>query len=392
MFTTLPEVSQDPVFAVNEAFARDSRADKINLGIGVYRDEAGDTPVFDAVKAAEQALVHEQPTKDYVGVAGDARFLAGVRQLLFPPSVLAENSVMLQTLGGTGALYDAMALIKKASPDTVVWCPKATWGNHHAVAAQCGLKTSVYTYHKSQPTSADEILSSLDGAKRGDVFLLHASCHNPTGIDLAGDDRVRVLEAVERLGLFLLIDAAYLGFARSLPDEVKELASLFDRVSEWAVAVSFSKNFGLYRERIGCLCVKPDHTDTVAKVAGSIKNIARSVYSMPADHGAAVVARILHDADLARSWETQLTAVRQRINDNRRAFCTQIADRTPEADWTYMRDGHGMFTMLPLSAQAISELASVEGIYVLPSGRVNLAALNDAQIPRVAAAVAQHLS
>ena len=319
MFDSLQSLPPDPILGVNAAFRRDESPHKIDLGIGVYRDQAGNTPVPGAVREAEQAILAAQTSKTYVGPAGNAEFNERITELALGPltRTLRPRIATIQTVGGCGALRVGAELLRVAAPDTVIHVSTPTWANHEPLVGSSGLALKRYAYYDpaTRGIDFDRMCSHLAEMPAGAVVLLHACCHNPTGADLTADQWHTVADLVVARGLVPFVDLAYQGLGSDLESDVGGLRLLAARVPELLLAISCSKNFGLYRERVGALVVIGGNADAAAVLATHQARIARRMYSMPPDHGAAVVARVLSDAPLRAQWLEELGSMTARINE-----------------------------------------------------------------------------
>ncbi|WEX88435.1 tyrosine aminotransferase [Sinorhizobium garamanticum] len=382
MFDALARQPDDPLLALIGLYRNDERPGKVDLGVGVYRDETGHTPIFRAVKAAEKRLLETQDTKAYVGPEGDHVFLDHLWTLVGGGTVERSRIASVQTPGGSGALRLAADLIHRVGGQRI-WLGLPSWPNHAAIFKAAGLETASYDFFDipSQAVLFDNVVSALEGATAGDAVLLHASCHNPTGGALTEAQWLEIAALVAERGLLPLVDLAYQGFGRGLNEDVAGLRHLIGVVPEALVAVSCSKSFGLYRERTGAiyaLTASPSSADTVRS---NLAGLARTSYSMPPDHGAAVVRTILSDKDLARDWAEELEAMRLRMTGIRRALAEGL--RTRWQALGAIAGQEGMFSMLPLSEAEVLRLRSEHAIYMPTSGRINIAGLKTAEVAGV---------
>ncbi len=373
-FGNLTPLAPDPVLALMERFRSDLRPGKIDLGVGVYRDARGETPVFAAVKLAEQRLLDEQSSKSYLGSGGDLEFVARLGALVFdsPGSACSARMAGLQTVGGTGALRLAADLLARTVPGRRIWLPVPTWPNHAPIFTASGLQVTTLDYE------FDAVLNALRDAGRGDAVLLHGCCHNPTGIDPAAQFWAQVAEQVSARGLVPVVDLAYQGMGRGWDQDGAGLRWLAERVPHLIVAYSCDKNFGLYRERVGALFVAGADARETGLLSNHLLALARANYSMPPDHGAAAVRIILEDEALRALWTSELEGMRLRIHRLRAALATY--GRVGAVDLGPLRDGQGMFAMLPLSAHEVDLLNSEFGVYMARSGRINIAGLAEEDI------------
>jgi aspartate aminotransferase len=395
MFQSLEPLPPDPILGVTAAFRRDASPLKVDLGVGVYRDVDGNTPIPAAVRAAERALIGAQTSKTYVGPAGNVDFNQRIVGLALGPLAdpLSERIATIQTVGGCGALRLGAELLKVARPDAVVHVSEPTWANHEPLLGSSGLRLERYPYYDAarHEVAFDAMLGHLAGLPAGAVVLLHACCHNPTGADLAPEQWQAVTAVVEQRGLVPFVDLAYQGFGDDLETDVGGLRILAERVPELLLAVSCSKNFGLYRERTGALAVLTPSSGTAVAVATHQARLARRMYSMPPDHGAAVAARLLAEPALRQDWQREVAAMVSRMQSLRALLAGRLEERLPGRDFGWLRRQRGMFSLLGLDAAGISRLRDEHHIYVPPDGRMNVAGISDGNVDYVASAVARLL-
>jgi aspartate aminotransferase len=386
MLATLATVAPDPLWGLTAAFRADPRPDKVDLVVGVYRDDTGQTPVMAAVKAAEERLAAAGASKAYRGLAGNADFNAGLATLLLGNDAgrLARHHTM-QTVGGTGALRLLADFIAVASPGARVWVSDPGYVNHVPIMRAAGLAVDRYRWlAEGGLLDADAMFADLWAARAGDIVLLHGCCHNPTGIDMGVGVWQTVAERCAKQGLIPLVDMAYLGLADGLEQDTAGLRLLVDALDTVLVAASCSKSMGLYCERTGAAMVIGKNRAAQQPVGGVLERITRSNYSMPPDHGAAIVAAILGDVALTASWRNELEHMRQRIVGNRRRLDDALASLGAPVSLQNLSRHKGMFSMLPLDADAMERLRADHAIYGTQGGRINIAGLAPEQIDRVA--------
>ena len=376
MFEALPVPPIDPILALGSVVRADARPDKIDLGIGVYRDESGRTPIMGAVAEAERRLLAARTTKAYVGARGDTAFAERIVDVVLgrPKS---ETVAAIQATGGTGALRLLAGLIVRARGDVTVWLPEPTWLNHQTIFADAGLRTADYPYYDREASQlrTDMMLAALEAIPRGDVVLFHGCCHNPSGADLSPAAWEAVAEIMVRRGIVPLVDLAYQGFGRGLDDDAAGVRMLATRVPELLVASSCSKNFGIYSERTGCALVPAENARSAALAGEHMALVARPLYSMPPDHGSAIVRTILEDELLTARWRSELETTRLSMVSKRRQLSAAFRTATGTADFGYLEHGTGMFSLLKMSLEQINIIRRASGVYIVEDGRINVAGL-----------------
>jgi len=379
----LPTVSSDSLLQLIALAEADPRPHKIDVGVGVFRDADGNTPILKVMKEAERRLLETQVTKAYLGSAGDKRYAKLLRPILLGPHAEDERIAGLQTPGGCGALRLAAELIATTNPGARVLVGTPTWPNHKPLLRSAGLEFVEYPYYERGQAVIrfDAMADALRSAEAGDVALLHGCCHNPTGADLDDEQWREVTAIVAERGLIPLIDIAYQGFGRGLEEDAVGVRMMLDACDEVIVAQSCDKNFSVYRDRVGSLWVKTGTREATDKAIGHVLQRAREMWSMPPDHGAAAVRIILDDPELREGWLVELAAMRDRIN--------QVRQRIAAADprLAFIGRQFGMFSMLPLSRDQVLRLREDEGIYMAESGRFNVVGIADQAIDRFTAAI-----
>lgn len=387
-FARLASVSADALLGLITLCRADTRADKIDLGVGVFRDDSGTTPIMRAVKAAEDRLLSSQDTKAYLGAEGDARYTELLAEIVLGPELARSPRLTgVQTAGGTGALRLGAELIRRARPDATVWLGEPTWPNHGPIFIEAELRVEAHRFYDAGTAKIDidAMLEDLDTAARGDVLLLHGCCHNPSGATLDADQWHAIASLCDRKGLIPFVDLAYQGLGDGLETDAIATRLLFSALPSAILAYSCDKNFGLYRERAGALWVHGSESADMAAVRGNILALARSIWSMPPDHGGAIV-RIILESDLLRAdWHAELDAMRERINGLRGA----VAAAHPAL--AYIGSQRGMFAILPIGADAVAALRAKRGIYMADNGRINIAGLTHANLPHFVASLAPYL-
>jgi aromatic-amino-acid transaminase len=379
----LPPVMNDSLLALIALCDADSRPEKIDVGVGVFRDAVGNTPILKVMKEAEQRLLDTQVTKAYLGSAGDKRFAELLRPILLGHHAGDDRIAGLQTPGGCGALRLGFELIATANPQARVFVGTPTWPNHPPIINSVRLQMIDYPYYERGQGAIrfEDMIAALESGEPGDVALLHGCCHNPTGADLSQDQWREVVRVVSERRLLPLIDIAYQGFGRGLDQDAFGVRLMLDACDEVIIAQSCDKNFSVYRDRVGSLFVKSGSVETTKKAMDHVFQRAREMWSMPPDHGAAAVHIILEDQELRARWLVELTAMRDRIN----AVRQRIAATDPRL--AFIGRQFGMFSMLPLSKDQVLKLRETKAIYMADSGRFNVVGLGDDQIDRFTAAV-----
>lgn len=388
MFDRLPPARTDSLMQLGLLMQADPRADKIDLGVGTYRDERGAIPIMAAVKTAEQTILNMQTSKGYVGPAGDMEFALRLQDATFPglEAAAAGRLARIQTPGGTGALRLALQLIAQANPGAHVWIGTPTWPAHLPLIEAVGLKAQTYSHLDADGAANVEALNAaLAQAQPGDVVLLHGCCHNPTGADLPLDAWREAAMVAANRGLTPLIDLAYPGLGDGVEEDVAGVCALLDVCETALVALSCSKSFGLYRDRAGMLMMLSGSAATAANLGQTAAGQARLLWSNPPDHGAAVVKAVLSSPELTHQWRAELDAMRVRVN----AVRTRLSG-TPlqRLDLSRLSQQRGMFALLPLSSDQVQALRERHAVYVDASGRINVAGLNDSNFARFAAGLA----
>lgn len=388
----LDRLPPDPILGVMAAFRADPDPRKVDLGVGVFRDDAGETPVMKAVREAEQAVLARQTTKTYVAAVGNAGFNEAMAQLVLGHGHAALTSGRLRTIqapGGCGALRLGAELIRGAAPDAVVHVSTPTWANHVPLLSNCGLRLERYPYFDPATggVAFDAMLGALERLPARSVVLLHASCHNPTGADLEDAQWRELLGVMSRRSLLPFIDIAYQGLGRGVAEDAYGPRLFCAELPEVLVAVSCSKNFGLYRERTGALHVLSATPAAADAAISQLMRIARGLYSMPPDHGAAIAHAILTEARLRMSWERELDAMRRRILELRTAAVKALAATCPRKDFGYIARQRGMFSYLGVTGEAVRELRERHHVYMMDDSRINVAGLRMDNIGYFAEAV-----
>ncbi len=392
-FDSVAKAPDDAILGLNEAFARDSRPGKCNLGAGVYKDATGKTPILRSVKQAESRILENEKTKTYLGIEGTEQYGRAVQDLVFGPNhpaVAARRAATVHTPGGTGALRVAADFLKKLFPEAKVWLSDPTWPNHPGVFQAAGLKVATYPYFDSSSNTLafEQMIAALAEIPAGDVVLLHGCCHNPTGIDPTAEQWRQIAELVALRGLLPFVDFAYQGLADGIREDATGVAALTRAGCDLLVASSFSKNFGLYNERVGALTALC-HTEAAAQaVLSQLKACIRTNYSNPPAHGAAIVTTILDDPQLRALWDTEVRDIRERINGMRSLFVRTLADVGVERDFSFVARQRGMFSFSGLNPEQVRRLRDEHAIYIVGSGRINVAGMTTENVRPLCEAIA----
>lgn len=396
MFDAIQAALPDAILGLTEAFRGDDNPNKVNLTVGVYKDETGATPILESVKAAEARLLEGEASKGYLPIGGLGEFCDLTQALYFGDDhevVSSKRAATFQTPGGTGALRVAADFIHQNFPSASIWCSTPTWPNHPKVFKAAGVNVENYPYFDadSHGVNIDGMLEAIKSAPAGDVICLHACCHNPTGADPSADQWKQIADAVYERGLLPFLDFAYLGFGDGIESDRSALTEFARPGAELLVASSYSKNFGLYSERVGALTVVTGAADSAKTVASQVKATIRTNYSNPPSHGASIVREILVDAALRQQWDGELAEMRERINGMRRLFTQTMADRLPGRDFSFIERQRGMFSYSGLTAEQVDTLREKFSIYIVRDGRINVAGINPGNVGPLCDAVSSIL-
>jgi len=389
MFETLTKAPGDKILALMGEYAADPRPTKIDLGVGVYKDEQGVTAIMSAVRKAEERILKAEKTKTYLGIAGNKGFGAAVLDLALADSVDRSRVRIAQAPGGTGSLWVLMQLINRARPGATVWVSDPTWPNHNPIAENSGLTVKKYPYFDAETRGVKfaEMLATLDGLSKDDVVLLHGCCHNPTGANLTNAQWDQVAASLARTGALPFIDLAYLGFGDGLREDAYGTRKVIASVPEALIAFSGSKNFGLYRERIGAAILIAKDAAEADTANSQLLNIIRGAYSQPPDHGAEIIRVILEDAELRAEWETELNAMRNRMIGLREKLSEAIRQRSNATDFDFVAGHRGMFSLLGLPNAVVEHLKTANGVYMIGDSRINVAGIPEDRIGDLADAI-----
>ena len=393
MFETLKPLPPDAILGIMTLFRADTHPGKIDLSVGVYQDEQGRTPVLASVKRAEKAIIDAQDSKTYVAIAGNAGFNTGVAELLYGkdhPALKGGRVATVQTPGGSGGLSVAGHLLARSKTNARVYVSDPSWPNHIPLLKMSGLELDTYPYYDyaRHCVDFDAMVGKLDKAKAGELVLIHGCCHNPCGADLSHEQWEALTQLCERRGLVPFIDLAYQGLSEGLDEDAFGARLMAARLPEVVVVSSCSKNLGLYRERVGAASFVSATAEASKLVLANASNVARGIYSMPPDHGAAIVSHILHDPALRAQWVKELEEMRGRLNGLRKLLVDKLAARKTPLDFSFIARERGMFSFLGITKEQVIRLREQFHIYMVESSRVNIAGINHGNVDTVADAIA----
>ena len=393
MLEKFQPVPPDPILGLGQLFAADTRDGKIDLGVGVFKDAAGNTPIMSAVKKAELRLHNSQTTKTYKGLAGDEAFRDAMRVLVLGDCVSASRVATIQTPGGTGAIRQLYEAIKKINGEAALWLSDPTWPSHIGIARHMGMQMRSYSYFDSASSTVDfdAMMDDLAGVQPQDVVMLHGCCHNPTGANLDAAQWDAITDLILEKGAIPFVDIAYQGFGDGLDADAAGLRAMAARVPEMLIAASCSKNFGLYRDRVGCAMVICESADEHEVVSRNLAVLNRLNYSFAPDHGAALVAIILGDTDLRAEWETELGEMRDTMLTIRQSLADELRRQCNTDRFDFIASHRGMFSRLGLDKDSVEALRESHAMYVIGDSRINIAGLSGGRHEPFAAAVAKVL-
>ncbi|MGB1807623.1 MAG: aromatic amino acid transaminase [Porticoccaceae bacterium] len=392
MFESLKPVAMDPILGLMAAYRADTRTNKIDLGIGVYMNDRGHTPVMTSVKEAETQLMQLETTKSYQGIAGDPDYNQRIIELLFGADHSILNSGRIKSIqapGGSGALRVGAEVIQRARPEAKLWVGVPTWPNHIPLLGGAGFEIEEYPYYNrdNHQIETEAMMETLRQVPAGDMVLLHGCCHNPTGADLTHEQWDMIADLALERGFIPFIDTAYQGLGDGLDEDAYGLRMMAERLPELVVASSCSKNFGLYRERTGSITFIADSAEQADIVASQAMSVARQIYSMPPAHGALLVSLILGDQQLRTNWEAELTEVRERIQSMRTLLADNIQNNAAGKDFSHIKKQRDMFSFLGLNTAQLDQLREEYGVYIVSSSRVNLAGINSSNIDYLSSSI-----
>ena len=392
MFEKVQMAPPDPILGLTEAFKLDPNPNKINLSVGVYQDATGKTPVLESVKEAERRILEQEDSKGYLPMTGDAEYCEQVQELLFGKGheiILSKRAAVAQSPGGTGALRIAGDYLHTLHPEAKLWLSNPTWANHGTIFEAAGVVCEKYDYRDPATNGLDfdAMCASIKKIPKGDVILLHGCCHNPTGIDPTPEQWAEIGTLLAEQGVLPLVDFAYQGLADGIEEDRAGLLELTKKVKQMLICSSFSKNFGLYRERTGALTVVADDLDQVATVMSQVKLRIRYNYSNPPSHGAQIVAIVLSDKGLKAKWVKEVAEIRNRINEMRNLFVKTLKEKGVEQDFSSIIEQRGMFSFSGLTKDQVIKLRGHDSIYIVDSGRINVAGMTPDNMDRLCEAI-----
>jgi aspartate/tyrosine/aromatic aminotransferase len=396
MLEQLTLAPPDPILGLTEAFRKDPNPHKINLGVGVYKDEQGHTPILNSVAEARQRILAAETTKNYLAIDGSPEYSRAVQELLFGPEhplLHSGRAVTVQAPGGTGALRVAADFLHQHFPAARVWISEPTWANHSQIFRLAGIQVQTYPYFDAHTNGLrfEAMCRALDSAPAGDVILFHGCCHNPTGVDPILEQWRRLGEVLAARKLLPLVDFAYQGLGRGLREDAEGLLALCAVLPELLVASSFSKNFGLYNERVGALTLVAPTAEAAAPALSHLKICIRANYSNPPAHGAAIITAVLQDPQLRREWEEEVGAMRQRIARMRALFVEALSQKGVKRDFSFIERQQGMFSFSGLNKEQVEALRQRHGIYIVGGGRINVAGMTAQNMDALCSAIASVL-
>ena len=393
MFDKLNAQPQDKILKLMGAYKADVRKNKIDLGVGVYKDASGSTPIMRAVKAAENQLWKNQETKSYVGLAGDPEFASSMFDLVLGTAASHDHLAAIATPGGTGAVRQALELIKLAAPTATVWFSNPTWPNHLSIVTHLEINRSEYRYFDSKTGAVDfdGMQADIESIPSGDVVLLHGCCHNPTGANLTSEQEDQIIEILSNNGVIPFVDIAYQGFGDGLEQDARFTRKLASRLPQCLIAASCSKNFGIYRERTGILIAVTPNLKQQTITQENLAFLNRQNFSFPPDHGARLVTMILGSENLRKSWIQELEETRLNMLDLRQKLASQLCQKTNSDRFNFLGHHRGMFSRIGISPNQVEKIRTDFGVYMVDDSRINIAGLNKQTVPLLATAITQIL-
>ncbi|AYA64608.1 amino acid aminotransferase [Alteromonas sp. RKMC-009] len=392
MFEVLPQLAPDPILGLSASFREDTNPAKIDLGVGVYKDEQGNTPIMTSVAKAQQILLERETSKTYITPQGHQGYIDGMLKLLLGENskvMLADRVAAVQAPGGCGALRILSELLARCGDNLKVWVSDPTWANHIPLIGSAGLQIETYPYFDKAAAGInfDAMMETLKQTGKGDIVLLHGCCHNPTGADLTNAQWDEVLKLAQEKGFLPFIDVAYLGFGDGLEEDAYGIRLLAENLPEVIIAASCSKNFGLYRERTGLAAIVTNDSATRKIAQGQIQSVARGIYSMPPSWGGALVDIILSDTALKDEWTTEVNEMRNRMSDLRTMLVNKLAENGAQKDFSFLNTQKGMFSFLCITPEQVREVRAKHSVYFVDSSRVNVAGINQQNVDALAKAL-----
>jgi aromatic-amino-acid transaminase len=394
MFEQVSMAPADPILGLTDAFKKDTRAEKINLGVGIYKNEAGLTPILATVKEAEKRLLAEEQTKSYLTIEGIAEYAVAVQALLFGKNseiITSNRARTAQAPGGTGALRTGADFAFNKLGIKKIWVSNPTWANHANVFKTTGLTVAQYDYYDAETKDLDfpAMIASLQAVEAGDLVLFHGCCHNPTGIDPTLEQWEELAKLTAELGAIPFFDFAYQGFAKGVDEDAQGLRIFAQHNKELLIANSFSKNFGLYNERVGGITLVAEESDIADAAFSQLKTGIRANYSNPPAHGAAIVTTILNDELLYKQWEQEVADMRSRIQEMRNLFVVTLKEKGVESDYSFISRQNGMFSFSGLSVEQVTQLKQEFAVYIVGSGRISVAGMTKDNMQPLCEAIAK---
>lgn len=392
MFDVLPKLPADPILGLSAAFKTDPNENKVDLGVGVYKDEQGNTPILTSVAKAQTRLLETEISKTYIAPQGVAGFVDGMLKLLLGNdnrALLSDRIAAVQAPGGCGALRILAELLVRCDDNATVWVSDPTWANHIPLLGDAGLTIKKYPYFDtaSGTIKFDQMMDTLSKANKGDIVLLHGCCHNPTGADLTQEQWIAVADLLVEKGLLPFVDIAYQGFGEGLEEDAFGLRLLANKCPEMVIAASCSKNFGLYRERVGLAAIISENSATREITQSQIQNVARAIYSMPPSYGGALVDIILNDEALKAEWQQEVTDMRERMTNLRTLLVEKLHSNGADKDFSFVTQQKGMFSYLCIKPEQVQAVRASHGIYFVDSSRVNIAGISQSNVDYLAKAL-----
>ena len=392
MFEVLPQLAPDPILGLSAAYREDNNPDKIDLGVGVYKDEQGNTPILTSVAKAQKILLERETSKTYITPQGHQGYIDNMLALLLGEKssvLMADRVAGVQAPGGCGALRILSELLVRCNDNAKVWVSDPTWANHIPLIGSAGLQIETYPYFDKDSASIrfDAMMETLKKVEKGDIVLLHGCCHNPTGADLTNAQWDAVLDVAKEREFLPFLDVAYLGFGDGLEDDAYGVRLLAENLPEVIIAASCSKNFGLYRERVGLAAIITEDAKTRQIAQGQIQSVARGIYSMPPSYGGALVDIILSDTSLRQEWESEVNAMRNRMQTLRAMLVEKLEENGADKDFSFVNQQKGMFSFLCITPEQVREMRDKHSVYFVDSSRVNIAGINQQNVGTLAKAL-----